>query len=158
MKISDVGLKLIQSFEGCYSRPYLCPAVIWTVGYGHVLYPEQLRLTKDDRHAYKLHSDDHRTFTQEEIDDFLRHDLVRFERSVTRLCPGILTQGQFDALVSFAFNVGSGTLQRSTLRTAFNRGDYELAADIFLKYNKAGGQVLRGLTRRRLAERSLFLS
>jgi lysozyme len=158
MKIGQAGLDLIKRFEGKRSRPYLCPARIWTIGYGHVLYPEQLRLKMDERLAYPLKPDDNRVFTSEEIDGLLMDELGKYERGVARLCPGPLTQGQFDALTSFAFNVGVGCLQRSTIRSAINRGDFEMAADTFLKYNKAGGKELKGLTLRRQAERALFLA
>jgi len=158
MKISDAGLAIIKKFEGFRSKPYLCPARIWTIGYGHVLYPEQLRLKMDERLSYALKPEDSRTFTKEEIDGLLLGELGKYERGVERLCPGSLTQGQFDALTSFSFNVGLGALQRSTIRSAFNRGDTETAAETFLKYNKAGGKELKGLTLRRHAERALFLS
>ncbi len=158
MKISQAGLDLIKRFEGKFTRPYLCPARIWTVGYGHVLYPEQIRLKMDERLAYPLKPEDNRTFTSEEIDGLLLDELGKYERGVVRLCPGPLTENQFSSLVSFSYNLGLGCLQRSTLRSACNRGDLDLAADAFLKYNKAGGKELKGLTRRRHAERALFLS
>jgi lysozyme len=94
----------------------------------------------------------------EEVDAILRADLARFERGVSTLCPVSLTQGNFDGLVSFAFNVGLGTLQRSTLRQKVLRADIQGAADEFLKYTKAGGKVLKGLVTRRNDERALFLS
>ena len=84
--------------------------------------------------------------------------LERFERGVERYCPVKLTQGQFDALVSFSFNLGLGGLQRSTLRQKVLRGDFEGAAEEFLKYTIAGGKVLKGLVSRRNDERALFLS
>lgn len=158
MKINEAGLNVIKKFEGFRSKPYLCPARIWTIGYGHVLYPEQLRLKLEDRTSYQLKPEDNRVFTKEEIDGLLLDEMGKYERGVERLCPGPLTKNQFSALVSFAFNVGVGCLQRSTIRSAINRGDYEIAADIFLKYNKAGGKELKGLTLRRQAERALFLS
>jgi len=158
MKISDAGLTIIKKFEGFRSKPYLCPARIWTVGYGHVLYPEQLRLKMDERLSYPLKSEDNRIFTKEEIDGLLLGELGKYERGVERLCPGLLTSNQFSAFCSFAFNVGLGCFQRSTIRSAFNRGDVDTAAETFLKYNKAGGKELRGLTLRRHAERALFLS
>lgn len=158
MKINEAGLNLIKKFEGFRSKPYLCPARIWTVGYGHVLYPEQIGLKLDERLTYPLKPEDNRIFTSEEIDGLLIDELGKYERGVVRLCPGSLTQNQFDALVSFSYNVGLGALQRSTIRSAFNRGDLDIAADAFLKYNKAGGKELKGLTRRRQAERALFLS
>jgi len=86
-------------------------------------------------------------------------DLGRFERGVARLCPGSVgNQGQFDALVSFSFNVGLGNLQRSSIRMRYNRGDIEEAADAFLMWTKAAGKVLPGLVKRRRDEMAMFLS
>jgi GH24 family phage-related lysozyme (muramidase) len=87
----------------------------------------------------------------------LAHELLSFERSVDKLITAELTQVMFDALVSFTYNLGSGNLQSSTLRMKLNRGNYEGAADEFPKWRKAGGRVLQGLVRRRIAERKLFL-
>jgi lysozyme len=98
-----------------------------------------------------------RQFTIEEADAVLAKDLERFTRGVSKYCPVITSQGQLDALVSFSFNLGLGTLQRSTLRQKHNRGDYEGAAEEFLKYTKAGGKVLKGLVTRRKDERALYL-
>jgi lysozyme len=94
----------------------------------------------------------------EEVDAILRADLQRFERGVHTYCPCDLTQGMFDALVSFSFNVGLGTLQRSTLRQKLLRGDKEGASQELLKYCMAGGKILKGLQKRRIDERALFLS
>jgi lysozyme len=95
----------------------------------------------------------------DEVDRILSQDLGRFERGVVRLCPAAVgNQGVFDSLVSFAFNVGLGNLQRSSLRMKTNRGEFEEAADEFLKWTKAGGRVLPGLVKRRNDERALYLS
>ena len=102
--------------------------------------------------------EDNRQFSKDEVDVILRNDLQRFERGVHTFCPVPLTQGMFDGLVSFSFNVGLGTLQRSTLRQKVLRGDKEGAAEELLKYCMAGGKVLKGLQNRRLDERALFLS
>lgn len=159
MSISEAGIQLIKSFEGCHNSPYKCPATLWTIGYGRVLYPDQARLKTGERAAYLLRSEHNRVFANDEIDALLEADLLRFEAGVLRLCPAIADrQCHLDAVVSFAFNVGLGNLQSSTLRMKYNREDYEGAADEFLKWNKAGGKVLRGLERRREAERALFLS
>jgi len=159
MQTSETGNQLIKAFEGCESTPYLCPAKLWTVGYGHVLYPEQARLKVDQRAPYPLKPEHNRVWDADEINALLEADLSRFEAGVSRLCPASDdSQSQFDALVSFAFNVGLGNLQSSTLRMKYNRGDTEGAADEFLKWNKSGGKVLGGLVRRREAERMLFLS
>ena len=143
MKISQAGIDLIRRFEGCKLNPYLCPAGYWTVGYGHVIGNGK---TKPEKQLY----------TQEEVNELLRTDLVRFEQGVLRYCPVHLTQFEFDSLVSFSFNLGLGVLQRSTLRRKILRQDKQAAARNILKYNKAGGQVLKGLTRRREAEYRMF--
>ena len=159
MSISEAGILLIKSFEGCHNSPYKCPATLWTIAYGHVLYPDQARLKNDERANYPLKTEHNRTFSGDEIDTLLEKDLQRFSDGVLRLCPAAAdNQCHLDALASFAFNVGLGNLQSSTLRMKYNRGDYDGAADEFLKWNKAGGKVLRGLERRREAERALFLS
>jgi lysozyme len=159
MTISEAGIQLIKSFEGCHNQPYKCPAALWTIAYGHVLYPDQARLKTDDRASYPLRSEHNRVFANDEIDALLEADLQRFSAGVLRLCPAAAdNQCHLDAMVSFAYNVGLGNLQSSTLRMKYNRGDYQGAAEEFLKWNKAGGKVLRGLERRREAERALFLS
>jgi lysozyme len=150
---------LIKAFEGCHNTPYLCPAKLWTIGYGHVLYPEQARLKADERPAYPLKPEHNRVWDADEINALLQEDLQRFEAGVLRLCPAAAdNDSHFDAIVSFSFNVGLGNLQASTLRMKYNRGDFEGAADEFLKWRKSNGVVLRGLERRREAERALFLS
>ena len=145
MKISQAGINLIKQYEGYKNVPYRCPAGLFTVGYGHVL---------GDGHT--LSDADNRTFTDEELENFLRADIGRFEHGVSTYCTVLLTQGQFDALVCFAYNLGLGTLQRSTLRTKLNASDYDGASQEFLKYTKAGGVVLKGLVARRQAEYQLF--
>ena len=158
MNISAKCLHMIEHHEGVRCKPYQCPAKLWTIGVGHVLYPDQGKLPMDQRGAYALRPEDNRQFSKEEVNGILRGDLDRFERGVARFCPVPLTQGMFDALVSFSFNVGLGTLQRSTLRQKLLRGDKEGAAEELLKYCMAGGKVLRGLQNRRIDERALFLS
>jgi lysozyme len=159
VKISEAGIQLIKSFEGCHNTPYRCPAALWTIGYGHVLYPDQARLKTPERALYGIKDEHNRTFEYDEIDSILEKDLQRFEAGVLRLCPASAdSQSQFDAIVSFSFNVGLGNLQSSTLRMQYNRGDIEGAADEFLKWTKASGKVLKGLVRRREAERALFLT
>lgn len=159
MPVSQKAIKMIQHHEGVRFTPYRCPAKLWTIGVGHVLYPEQGAMKIEDRMGFALKPEDNRRFTQEEVDAILTKDLTRFERGVLRYCPAAGSrQGWLDALVSFSFNVGLGTLQRSTLRQKFNRGDYEGAAQEFLKYTKAGGKVLKGLVNRRNDELALFMS
>lgn len=159
MRVSDVGKQLIKDFEGVHRRPYLCPAILWTVGVGRVLYPEQAKLKIPERKIYPLKPEHDKAWCDESVDLLFDADLLRFESSVLRLCPdSALSQSQFDALVAFSFNCGPGALAASTLRRLYNAGDIEGAAAEFPKWNKGGGRILPGLTRRRLAEQALFLS
>lgn len=167
MKLSSVGEALMHRYEGFRSRPYLCPAHIWTIGYGHVLYQEQIRLpvvrvndyTGILRKEYKLKPEDNRVWTKEEINQLFRNDVATFERGVLRLVPVVVSrQGSFDALVSFAFNAGLGNLQKSQMRMRANRKDWEGAADAFRQWTRGGGRILPGLVKRREAEIALFLS
>ena len=158
MITSEKGIKLIKHFEGCHLKPYLCPALLWTVGYGHVLYPEQNRLPLAQRKSYNLKIEHFRNWEQSEVDALLKQDLQRFERGVLRYITVPLKQNEFDALVSFSFNLGLGTLQRSSIRSKLNRGDKEGAIETLLKYCRAGGKILKGLQRRRAAEADLFFS
>ncbi len=159
MRVSDAGKQLIKHFEGVHTRPYLCPAILWTVGVGRVLYPEQNKLKIPERKTYPLKPEHDKAWSDESIDLLFDADLLRFESGVLRHCPDSVTsQSQFDALVAFSFNCGLGALQASTLRRLYNAGDVEGAAAEFPKWNKGGGRVLPGLTRRRLEEQALFLS
>jgi lysozyme len=151
-------LDMIVHHEGCKLRPYQCPALLWTVGVGHVIDPNHARVPLAERKALPIPNGWDRVLTMGEVDEILAQDLARFESGVQRLCPGGLTPGRFGALVSFAFNVGLGNLQNSTLRMKHNRGEFEDAAEEFLKWNKAGGKELKGLTNRRKDERALYLS
>lgn len=158
MNVSADAIKMIQHHEGLRFKPYRCPARLWTVGVGHVLYPEQGKLPIDQRDGFALRPEDNRQFTKDEVDGILRSDLQRFERGVAQLIPVKLTQGQFDACVSFAFNVGLGTLQRSTFRQKVLRGEKDAAIASLLQYCKAGGKVLKGLENRRKDEAALFMA
>ena len=157
----------MHRFEGCRNRPYLCPAHIWTIGYGHVLYQEQIRLpmvakegqTTTIRKELPLRQEDNRVWSKEEIEKLFADDVNLFERGVLRLAPSLSgRQGAFDACVSFSFNAGLGGFQRSSIRMKLNRGDLEGAADALLLYCMAGGKILAGLKKRRDAEKALFLS
>jgi lysozyme len=158
MKISKAGIDLIKHFEGVRLKPYKCPAQLWTIGVGHVMYPDQHHLSIDGRRHFPLKPEHKRSFTEAEVNELLRNDLSLFDSGVERLCGRSLPQCQFDALVSFAFNLGLGTLQRSTLKSKLTRGDVKGAADQFLRFSMAGGKILPGLQRRRIAERAMFLS
>ena len=159
MKASAAAIKMVKHHEGVRTRPYRCPALLWTVGVGHVIDPSHAAVKYEERSSLPIPAGWDRTLTMDEVDDILAQDLARFERGVARLCPASVNhQGQFDALVSFAFNVGLGNLQRSSIRMRYNRGDIEGAADAFLMWTKAAGKVLPGLVKRRNDERSMFLS
>ncbi|EQC0055627.1 lysozyme [Klebsiella oxytoca] len=146
MQTSDKGIALIKQFEGCKLTAYQDSVGIWTIGYGWT----QPVDGKPIRAGM--------TIKQETAERLLKTGLVSYESDVSRLVKVGLTQGQFDALASFTYNLGARSLSTSTLLRKLNAGDYTGAADEFLRWNKAGGKVLNGLTRRREAERALFLS
>ncbi|MCM7122215.1 lysozyme [Enterobacter hormaechei] len=146
MQTSEKGIALIKEFEGCKLTAYRDSVGVWTIGYGWT----QPVDGKPIRAGM--------TIKQETAERLLKTGLVSYESDVSRLVKVGLTQGQFDALVSFTYNLGARTLSTSTLLRKLNAGDYAGAADEFLRWNKAGGKVLNGLTRRREAERALFLS
>jgi lysozyme len=158
MNVSAKAIEMIKHHEGVRQNPYKCPAKLWTVGVGHVMFPVQGLLKIDQRDTFVPPSEAMRKYSMEEVNAILRADLARFEKGVATYCPVALTQGQFDALVSFSFNVGLGTLQRSTLRQKVLRGDMEGASQELLKYCMAGGKILKGLQKRRIDERAVFLS
>lgn len=159
MKVSSKAIEMIKHHEGVRLKPYRCPALLWTTAVGHVIDPNHAKVPFEERRNLSIPAGWDRTLTMDEVDRILAEDLRRFERGVVRLCPAAVgNQGIFDSLVSFAFNVGLGSLQRSTLRMKTNRGEFEEAADEFLKWTKAGGRVLPGLVKRRMDERALYLS
>ena len=147
MRVSDEGIKLIKHFEGVHKKPYICPAGYWTVGVGHLISRDaELPIEWD------------RVLSPGEIDDLLRKDLRRFELGVLRMLGTVQpSQSEFDALVSFSFNLGLGCFQRSTVRSAFIRGDKKRSGEVLLKYRRAGGKILQGLVRRRRAEHALLM-
>ena len=156
--ISPKALEMIKHHEGVRIKPYRCPARLWTIGVGHVIDANHARVPFEQRSYLGIPDGWNRVFTMEEVDAILAKDLERFERGVLIYCPSVArSQGRLDSLVSFSFNLGLGTLQRSTLRQKHNRGDYQGAADELLKYTKAGGKVLKGLVNRRNDERVLYL-
>lgn len=157
MKVSKDAIEGIKKDEGVRLRPYRCPALLWTVGVGHVIDPNHIRVKLDERKGLEIPDGWDRTLTMDEVNDILAKDIITFERGVLRLCPEGLTQGRFDALVSFSFNVGLGNLQRSTIRMKHNRGDFDGAAESFMAWTKAGGKELPGLVKRRKHERALYL-
>jgi lysozyme len=142
MKTSERGISLIKHFEGFRANPYKCAAGVWTIGYGHTA-----GVTADAP-----------PISEDEAEELLAADIQKFERTVAKLISSNITQAQFDALVSFAFNLGGAALQRSTLRQKINRGDHAGATKEFYRWVRAGGKVLQGLVLRRSAEANLFMS
>lgn len=139
MKTNDKGLNLIKDFEGCRLKAYLCPAGVWTIGYGHT------QGVKPDM-----------VITQLDAERFLRQDLKRFEDAISTLVKVSLTPNQFSALVSFVYNVGINAFKNSTLLRKLNQKDYKGAANELLRWDKVNGKPLLGLTKRRIAEKDLF--
>ena len=158
MRVSERAIEMIKHHEGVRVRPYRCPALLWTVGVGHVIDPSHIGVKLDERKNLPIPKGWDRALGMDEVNDILARDLVAFERGVLRLCPTGLTQSRFDALVSFAFNVGLGNLQRSGIRMKHNRVEFEGAAEAFMLWTKAGGKELPGLVKRRKDERALYLS
>ncbi|MBN3043333.1 lysozyme [Pectobacterium brasiliense] len=146
MQISPKGIDLIKNFEGCKLGAYQDSVGVWTIGFGWTQpvdgKPIKGGMTIDRTTAERL----------------LRTGVVQYEDAVNKLVKVKITQGQFDALVSFAYNLGTRSLSTSTLLQKLNAGDVQGAADEFPKWNSAGGKVLPGLARRREAERNLFLT
>lgn len=140
MQTSSMMRAMIESWEGCRLEPYADAVGVPTVGFGHT--GDDVSLAMDP-------------ISQEQADQLLAADLVKFEGYVDELCP-VCTQQQFDALVSFCYNLGQGSLSGSTLRRLHNEGDYTGAAGEFAKWDHAGGQVLAGLTRRRAGEANVY--
>lgn len=148
-RLSSRGAAFIGRFEGFRPLPYNDPAGHATIGYGHLIHLG--RVTEDDRRKWKRMS-------QAQGLALLRKDSQRFADAVRRLVKPKLKQHEFDALVSFAFNVGVHAFEKSTLLKLLNRGDRRGAAAQLIRWDKAGGKRLPGLTRRRRAERLLFLT
>jgi len=146
MKISHTGLQIIKKYEGLSLQPYLCPAGIPTIGYGSTYYEDGSKVTMKD---YPI--------TKQKAELLLLNVVVDFERGVNRLVTSTINQNQFDALVSFSYNVGLGSFKSSTLLKRVNNNPQD--ADIcyqFSRWNKAGGKPLAGLTRRRKEEAELY--
>lgn len=147
MKISEKGLNLIKAFEGLRLKPYKDAVGIPTIGYGNTYYEDGRKVSLSDP-----------AVTEERATELLKMVVKRYEDAINRYVQVPITQNQFDALVSFAYNVGNENVRKSTLMKLLNRKQYTEAADQLLRWNKAGGKTLKGLTRRRQAERVLFLS
>lgn len=147
-KISNLGLELIKKYEGFKAKAYLCPANVPTIGYGSTYYEDGRKVKLTDS-----------PITQERATELLEALLVSYERSVDSYCVDTINQNQFDALCSFAYNCGVGNLKSSTLLKKVNKNPNDpTIKDEFLKWNKGGGKVLTGLTKRRIEEAQLYFS
>lgn len=142
MKTSPTGLALIQRFEGFSPVPYRCPAGLLTIGYGHVI-------TAREKNSLER-------IEAVQAEALLAADVVVAEHALARFIRTSLSQNQFDALVSFTFNLGAGALQRSTLRRVVNRGEHEAVPHELMRWVWGGGRKLPGLARRRAAEAALY--
>ncbi|CAK8738012.1 Lysozyme RrrD [Sodalis praecaptivus] len=145
MQISNKGMSLIKEFEGCSLTAYKDAVGVWTIGYGWT----------NPVDGVPIHEG--MTITQEKADELLREGVKQYEKPVNENVSITLNQHQFDALVSFTYNLGPANFKSSTLLKKLNSGEYQVASDEFLRWHKAGGKVLFGLIRRRAYERDLFL-
>jgi lysozyme len=141
LSVSNRLVDMIKKYEGFRANPYTCPGGVLTIGYGTTMKPGQ-----------------YTSITKEQGNAILRKTIAGFERSVKTLVTVPLNQNQFDALVSFTYNVGTGALKNSTLLKKLNSGDYEGAANELTKFVRSKGKVLQALVKRREEERNLFLS
>ena len=139
MNISQEGLSLIKKFEGCELKAYRCPANVLTIGYG---------ITKNVTENMEI--------SQEEADEMLNEEITEYEEYVNNMVKVPLEQNQFDALCSWVYNLGPTNLEKSTLLKLLNAGDYHLIPSQIRRWNKAGGETLTGLIRRREAESLMF--
>ena len=139
MNISNEGLSLIKKFEGCELDSYKCAAGVWTIGYGST-------------HGIEKGM----SISKSRAEELLLEDIAQFEDIVDKAVSVNLSQNQYDALVSWTFNLGGGNLNSSTMLKVLNAGDYENVPEQIKRWNKAGGQVKQGLVRRREAEALLF--
>jgi len=145
--INDAGLEIIKRYEGWSSKPYKCPAARWTIGWGATWNIKGKPVTSK-----------HPPINKKQGTALLKRELHHVEKAIGKLITVELTENMFSSLCSFSFNVGTGNLQRSTLRMILNRGQYEDAADEFPKWRRANGRILKGLVKRRASERELFLT
>ena len=144
MRMSAAGLAIVKEFEGLRLKAYKCPAAVWTIGYGHTsaagnpVVTSELQITKED------------------AEEILKQDMGQYEDGVRKYVKVGLTQGQFDALVDFAYNAGVGALAKSTLLKKVNAEKFDEVPAEFMKWTKGGGKELPGLVRRRRAEVKLW--
>lgn len=148
MRLDQKGYDLIKSFEGLSLKPYLCSAKVPTIGYGNTYYENNVKVKMSDA-----------PITKQRAEDLLKLNADRFASKVVNLIKKPITQNQFNALVSFAYNVGSGALASSTLLKKVNiNPNNATISNEFLRWNKAGGVAVQGLTNRRKKEAELYFS
>lgn len=145
--INAAGIAIIKKYEGFSAEVYKCPADVPTIGYGS---------------TWDINGDavtmDHPPVTRDQAEELLRREISHVEHAVSILIVEDIDDNEYSSLCSFTYNVGSGNLQRSTLRMKLNRGDHDGAANEFWKWRRAGGRILAGLVRRRVSETALFES
>lgn len=144
-QVNKEGLELIKEFEGFRTNAYLCPAKVWTIGYGNTFYGDGRKVKQGDR------------ITEAEAERLLKITVESFAEQISKVITVPVTDNQFSALVSLAYNIGVGAFARSTLLRLLNQKHYAQSADQFMVWTKAGGRTLEGLRRRRSRERALFL-
>jgi lysozyme len=148
MKLDENGYKIIQGFEGLSLVPYLCKSKVATIGYGNTYYPSGIKVTMQDN-----------PISLATAKWMLKQTADKFAEDVDKLVKSKLTQNQFNALVSFTFNVGISALSKSTLLKKVNTNPLDITiTNEFLKWNKAGGRVLNGLTKRRTIEAKIYFT
>lgn len=148
MKTGQKGIDLIKKYEGFRAKPYLCPAGVPTIGYGATYYPNGNKVKMTDPLIDEI-----------QAENMLKSMLVSYENGVNRYIQQPINQNQFDALVSFAYNVGLGALKSSTLLKRVNADSCDENIRVqFMRWNRAGGKELKGLTRRRMEEADLYFS
>ena len=145
MEVNKAGRDLIKKFEGCKLKAYKCPAGLWTISWGLTFYPDGTKVKEGD------------VITQQQAEDYFNAIVDDFAKKVDALIKSNVTDNNFSALVSFAYNVGMGNFQRSTLlrKVNANHKDPSIRAE-FMKWTRANGEVLKGLVRRREAEAKLY--
>ena len=145
MKVNKLGIDMMHHFEGCKLTAYQCPAKVWTIGWGNTFYPDKTPVKQGD------------VITQEQANALFETVMNNFALGVKKCLTKEVNENQFSALVCFAYNVGIGSLQKSTLlkKININPNDETIAGE-FAKWTKANGKVLLGLVRRRKAESDLY--
>lgn len=147
MRISNVGLNLIKEFEGLRLKPYKCSAGVPTIGFGSTYYEDGTKVSMSDP-----------AITEERAKELFLHTLKTYMAAVDKVCDADTTQNQYDAMVSLCYNIGTGNFSKSSVAKFHKAKNYGNAANSFGMWRKAGGQVVKGLVRRREAEKNVYLT